>query len=60
MNTSKSILAKEKSESDIVRMEQSTETRKKALSDLDKKIAEIEKQMPKGGTLIQIFFIIFD
>lgn len=49
-NTSKSILAKEKSESGILKMEESTESRKKALSDIEKKIAEIEKQMPKEGT----------
>ena len=33
-------------------MEQLSESRKKALKDLEKKIAEIEKQMPKEGTLI--------
>ena len=56
LNTSKSILAKEKSESDIVKMEQSTETRKNVLNDLKNKIAEIEKQPPKEGTLIQFFY----
>ena len=30
-------------------MGQSTEARKKALDDLEKKIAEIEKQMPKDS-----------
>ena len=37
-------------------MEQSTETRKNVLNDLKNKIAEIEKQPPKEGTLIQFFY----
>ena len=39
----------QKSESGIEKMGQSTEARKKALDDLEKKIAEIEKQMPKDS-----------
>ena len=39
-------------------MEQLSESRKKALKDLEKKIAEIEKQMPKDGTLITFLWFL--